>query len=268
LNCLFGGWGLSTGTAWWDDVSVIEVGAGGGAAVGPGQLERLAGRNLAHRVAADAQIDLIRRLADGDAGLAAVVLGGLAEGWSERDVPSEVGDAQRAALSGMVAKFAPASQSSLGAIVARWSGVVTAAAKPTGPSLPAEELKRFESGKARYSTLCIACHQPNGQGLAILAPSLVKSEWALGPASRPIRIVLNGLQGPITANGVKFESPAVMPPQKDVLDDTAIAEILTYVRNEWGNSAPPVQAADVKAVREAEAKRSALWTAPELLKVP
>ena len=59
-----------------------------------------------------------------------------------------------------------------------------------------------------------------------------------------------------------------MPPQKDVLDDVAISEILTYVRNEWGNNAAPVQAADVKAVREAEAKRTAPWTAAELIKVP
>ena len=268
LNCLYGGWGKSTGTAWWDDVSVIELGPGGGAAVSPGQIERLIGHNLAHRSAAEAQIELVRRLADGDAGLAAAVLSGLVEGWNERDVPKEIGEAQRSALTALMGRFAPASQASLGAIIARWSGAALIAAKPTGPNLPPEELKRFESGKNRYSTLCIACHQPNGQGLPILAPSLVKSEWALGPATRPIRIILNGLQGPITANGVKFDSPAIMPPQKDVLDDVAIAEILTYVRNEWGNGAPPVQAAEVKGVREAEAKRTAPWTSAELQKIP
>jgi mono/diheme cytochrome c family protein len=58
-----------------------------------------------------------------------------------------------------------------------------------------------------------------------------------------------------------------MPPLGSALDDQAIAEIMTYVRNEWGNSATPVINSEVKAVREAESKRSASWTAEELLKI-
>jgi putative membrane-bound dehydrogenase-like protein len=265
MNCLFGGWGLSTGTAWWDDVSVVELGPGGAS---PGEVERLVARNLAIRGEVAVQLAAMRQVAGADAGLASAVFAGMAEGWNEREVPKDLSPAQRAELAALAPKAPAQAQASIAAIAARWSagGGAIAKAGPSGPKLAPEELKRFESGRARYQTLCIACHQANGQGLPGLAPSLVASEWVQGPASRPVRIVLHGLLGPVTVNGQLFNSPLMMPPQKDVLDDTAIAEVLTYVRNEWGNSAAPVQAAEVKAVRDAEAKRIQPWTAEELMK--
>ena len=79
--------------------------------------------------------------------------------------------------------------------------------------------------------------------------------------------MLHGLQGPITVDGNAFSAPVVMPPQKDVLDDVAISEVLTYVRNEWGNRGTPVQPAEIKAIRDEEAKRTQPWTAEELMKL-
>lgn len=274
LNCLFGGWGAATGTAWWDDLELEEralTGKGatfGGRGTEPGEVENLIGRNLALRQSTADQLAILAQLAAGDAGTAEAVLAGMADGWNDRDLPADIGANERQALGAVAVKLTPAAQASLGVIANRWSGQAVAKKKDgEGPNLSAAELKRYESGKARYQTLCIACHQANGQGLPGLAPSLVKSEWVQGPASRPVRIVLHGLQGPITVNGAMFTSPVVMPPQKDVLDDTAIAEVLTYVRNEWGNRAEPVQAADVKAIRDAEAKRTQPWTAEELMKL-
>jgi len=78
--------------------------------------------------------------------------------------------------------------------------------------------------------------------------------------------VLGGVKGPITASGTTFSLE--MPPLKEVLDDTAIAEILTYVRHEWGNAAPAVEKSTVTAIRAAEKDRSAPWTADELAKLP
>ena len=57
--------------------------------------------------------------------------------------------------------------------------------------LTAEEQSLFEKGKTQYATLCAACHQPTGQGLAGLAPSLVYSRWVLGDPRVLARIVLN-----------------------------------------------------------------------------
>lgn len=103
-------------------------------------------------------------------------------------------------------------------------------------------------------------------GLPAVAPSLVQSSWVLGPASRLARIVLGGVKGPITAAGATVNLE--MPPLREVLDDTAIAEILTYVRHEWGNDAPIVENATVKAIRAAEQARTAPWSADELGKLP
>jgi mono/diheme cytochrome c family protein len=50
-------------------------------------------------------------------------------------------------------------------------------------------------------------------------------------------------------------------------NDENLAAVLTYVRQAWGNKAPPVAPQQVKAVRAETATRTAQWTADELLKV-
>jgi mono/diheme cytochrome c family protein len=83
-----------------------------------------------------------------------------------------------------------------------------------------------------------------------------------------IRLVLDGIQGPITVKGVPFNN--AMPPWKDTLKDEDIAAVLTYVRSNkiWGNTASAVTPDQVKAVRTKDAGRSSPWAADELLKVP
>lgn len=127
----------------------------------------------------------------------------------------------------------------------------------------------FDLGAEFYvSKGCVACHQPNGLGsTAQNAPPLAGSEWVLTPnPERAIRIVLNGLTGPIEVKGTPWNN--TMLAWRDTLTDEQIAAILTYVRGAWGNKAPPVKTEDVKAVREATQNRTAYWTAPELLQVP
>ncbi|MBL9173007.1 MAG: cytochrome c, partial [Verrucomicrobiales bacterium] len=85
-------------------------------------------------------------------------------------------------------------------------------------------------------------------------------------AARKIRIVLNGLNGPITVNGVAFNG--AMNSFKDSLSDSDIAAVLTYVGSAWGNKAPPVSADEVKAIRAEIASRDQAWTPDELLKIP
>ena len=224
-------------------------------------------RNLAHQAAPGEQVALIATLGDGDRGLARAILDGLVEGWNERELPADLGAKEQGALALAAGRLPTALQAPLGALTTRWAG--HAAAKPataTASPLAEAEQKRFESGKARYNLLCIACHQPNGLGLAAVAPPLAKSEWVTGPESRLARFVLHGVKGPITAAGVTFALE--MPPWKDALDDTAIAEILTYVRHEWGNDAPPVQTDTVTAIRAAEQARKVPWMVEEMKKVP
>jgi mono/diheme cytochrome c family protein len=131
--------------------------------------------------------------------------------------------------------------------------------------LNAQQQALFEKGKVLYSQTCAACHQPNGQGQEGLAPPLVDSEWVEGTHTRLIRIVLNGLRGPVSVNGSPFDLE--MPAMEQIFDDDMIASLLTYIRREWDHNADPVSVEHVKEIRAQTKGRSGQWTAPELMKV-
>ena len=103
-----------------------------------------------------------------------------------------------------------------GRLLARltWPGkpVEAGAAPPAAPLTP-DEQKRFDAGKAVYTSLCVACHQENGQGRDKVAPALVGSNFALAAPHVPERILINGKEGPV----------GLMPPLGSVLSDDQIA---------------------------------------------
>jgi mono/diheme cytochrome c family protein len=116
---------------------------------------------------------------------------------------------------------------------------------------------------------CVTCHQENGQGVPGVYPPLAGSEWAQGSADRVVRIVLFGLQGPVKVRGNTFGAavmPAFGPTGTFGWSDEKIADVLTYVRSEWGNKASPITPDQVAAVRNAEGSRNKAWTEDELLK--
>ncbi|MFA5057201.1 MAG: cytochrome c [Opitutaceae bacterium] len=121
-------------------------------------------------------------------------------------------------------------------------------------------------GKRIFLGNCAACHQPTGLGIPGVYPPLAGSEWAQGTETRIIRIVLNGLSGPITVKGGQFNN--AMTPFGPLLKDEQIAAVLTYVRSEWGNNAPPVSPDRVREIRTAVADRTGPWAPDELLKLP
>ncbi len=118
------------------------------------------------------------------------------------------------------------------------------AADSRGDSLAA----RVARGKAAYLGTCSTCHQLEGQGLASVFPPLAGSDYLMADKPRSIRVVLEGLQGPIAVNGQPFNS--VMPPLAN-LTDHEIADVLTYVRNSFGNTGDAVTDADVAKERAA-----------------
>jgi mono/diheme cytochrome c family protein len=99
--------------------------------------------------------------------------------------------------------------------------------------------------EAIFGQSCAGCHQPTGQGIAGVFPPLAGSDFLMADADRSVRVVLQGLVGPITVNGVNYES--AMPPLP--LQDDEIAAVLSYVRQAWGNKGAPISAADVARVR-------------------
>jgi nitrite reductase (NO-forming) len=116
----------------------------------------------------------------------------------------------------------------------------------TGVLTVADQVK---AGEALFAGTCSVCHQPNGAGLPGVFPPLAKSDYLAADTKRAIDVVLNGLTGKVTVNGSEYNS--VMPPMTQLNDD-AIANILTYVMNSWGNKGGRVLTADVQKARAAK----------------
>lgn len=137
-------------------------------------------------------------------------------------------------------------------------------AAPAPPASPGKDL--YVSGGA-----CAVCHGANGEGLTGVYPPLAGSAWVNGPEERLIRIMLHGLQGPVTVADKDYNG-AAMPGFGQVArspfnwDDAKIAQVLTYIRQSWGNSRPPVTAENVARIRREIGDRDP-WTQEELLKI-
>lgn len=91
----------------------------------------------------------------------------------------------------------------------------------------------MQRGEGDYNGICTACHMNEGQGLAGLFPPLAKSDYLMADVDRAIKILIEGLQGEIEVNGAKYNQNM----QPTGLDDMAIADVLNYVMNSWGNKA-------------------------------
>jgi glucose/arabinose dehydrogenase/mono/diheme cytochrome c family protein len=103
-----------------------------------------------------------------------------------------------------------------------------------------------EAGAKLYERYCVACHQRDGKGDGSRFPSLFSTDWVSGNKLRLAALVLNGLQGEIDVEGGKFSG--VMPAHA-FLSDEMIAQLLTFLRQNFGNNADRVEATDVAQVR-------------------
>ena len=92
-------------------------------------------------------------------------------------------------------------------------------------------------GKSLFAKNCAACHQPTGKGIPGAFPALAGNAFVQGAPGDVATVLLKGRGG--------------MPDFSGSLDDDEIAQVLTYVRSSWGNSAPPVSGQDVGGTRAA-----------------
>jgi nitrite reductase (NO-forming) len=122
--------------------------------------------------------------------------------------------------------------------------LVAAAAEAAKGTLSKEA--QVAAGRALFQGTCSTCHQIDGKGLPNVFPPLAKSDFLNADKKRAIGIVLNGLTGSVTVNGQAFNS--VMPPMSQLNDDE-LANILTYVLNEWGNGGGQIAAKEVTDMR-------------------
>jgi mono/diheme cytochrome c family protein len=142
--------------------------------------------------------------------------------------------------------------------------------KPAKGAVGPVKLDPVAQGKRLFNSsgACYTCHQPSGVGVPGVYPPLAGSEWVQGPEERVVRIVLEGLTGPVSVKGTTFSASA-MPafgPNGTGWSDEKIAAVLTYVRQEWGNKAPPITADKVGEIRGKVADHKT-WTQEELLQV-
>ncbi len=144
---------------------------------------------------------------------------------------------------------------------------IKAAAGPGGGGAQTAELGPAERGKKIFLANCATCHQASGQGVAGQYPPLAGSEYVMGSTRRLGMILLKGLEGPVTVKGAQYGS-AVMQPWEKTLTDAKIADVLTYVRQEWGNTAGPVAPEGLAALRKELAGHPGSFHEPDLKAVP
>lgn len=130
-------------------------------------------------------------------------------------------------------------------------------AKPSSGAVAAVAVDPVVVGQKLFNNAaCNTCHMPTGVGQPGAIPPLAESEWVNGPEERVIRIVLYGLQGPITVKGANFNS--AMPAFGRVAGsgfnwtDDKIAHVLTYVRQAFGNTSGPIATEKVTEIRTKE----------------
>ena len=120
------------------------------------------------------------------------------------------------------------------------------APEPT-PATLARTTMQLAAGAKLYETHCVDCHQANGSGIPPAYPPLAGNRaLTMKEAVNPIRIVLNGGFAPGTAGNPR---PYGMPAYGPLLNDHEVAAVVSYLRNSWGNKAPPVSSNEVNRYR-------------------
>jgi mono/diheme cytochrome c family protein/glucose/arabinose dehydrogenase len=135
------------------------------------------------------------------------------------------------------------------------------------PLTPQEQALR-EQGRALFAASCAQCHGAAGAGMPSVAPSLVGSPWVRDADDWLVRIVLDGLTGPVEIRGETWDQTMPGHRRDPRFDDTAIAGLLTHLRRSWGHAEDPVTPATVARIRAASQARQEPWTVAALLSLP
>ena len=126
-----------------------------------------------------------------------------------------------------------------------WPSNSKAQVKKPAPTR-SSSVARLNNGKAVYTSTCLPCHMADGGGVPRLNPPLTATTYVLGDKTKLISIVLNGFAEDVEINDQRYAN--TMPPQAHLTDEQ-VADVLTYVRSNFGNKASAITATEVKAVR-------------------
>jgi len=134
-------------------------------------------------------------------------------------------------------------------------------------------MERYPKGVALFQNACQPCHGEGGRGVSPIAPPLAGSQWVKGDKQRLIALVLYGLTGPVDVDGHTYDTPEVsgeMPgiAHNPAIDDVELAQLLSYIRNAWGNDAgDDILPEDLGGVRSTFGKRTEPFTQTELYRL-
>jgi len=153
------------------------------------------------------------------------------------------------------------------AISKRLKKIIEDKEKKSGNSVDVS--KEFPKGATLFRSICQTCHSPDGNGINGLAPPLNKSDWVTGDKSRLIKVILYGLNGPITIGTKVYKSPEIsgeMPAlaSNSNFSDEDIAQVANYIRNSWSNKGDKISKEAVSEIREKYKGRQKAFNEPEL----
>ena len=110
--------------------------------------------------------------------------------------------------------------------------------------VPKEALAAYMAKGAKiYSAKCNGCHGADAKGNGSTFPALAGAPWVKGETERLAMIILNGINGPLDDG----KTSGVMPPQGIGMTAEDLAGVMTYVRNEFGNSVGDVVTTEMAA---------------------
>ncbi len=105
-----------------------------------------------------------------------------------------------------------------------------------------------QPGAQLYVDNCAACHRTDGKGYTNTFPALAQNPVLLSEdPSSLISLVLHGSKVPMTQSA---PTGLTMPDFGWRLNDQEVADLVTFIRNGWGNKAPAVSKDDVADLRE------------------
>ncbi len=128
-----------------------------------------------------------------------------------------------------------------------------------------QELALFTKGKSIFDSYCSTCHGPKGLGTPtgsgdLLAPAFSGSPRVMGHPEYAVKTLLHGLTGAI--EGKEYEGIMIA---MDSNDDEYIASVVSYIRNDFGNSGSFVSPEFVADLRNGNAGKTGTYDFDELI---
>ena len=125
--------------------------------------------------------------------------------------------------------------------------------------------RKISSGEKVFAVRCASCHQANGLGIAGQYPPLDGSNWVTSDPGIITNIIIKGLKGEIVVKGETYGTSAAVNMAAVAISDREIANVVTYVRQAWGNNAEEIFEDEVASIRSESAEQQDQWTGDQII---